>query len=57
VSEEGQEFANFSKKAVFLVSGGKKQILSLLAPLEKLLEKSTSGPLEKFLPTTVHTSM
>jgi len=57
VSEEGQEFENFSKKAVFLVSGGKKQISSLLAPLEKLLEKSTSGALEKCLPTPVHTSM
>jgi len=44
VSEEGQEFEKFSKKVVFLVSGGKNQISSFLSPLEKLLEKSTSGP-------------
>jgi len=44
VSEEGQEFENFSKNAVFLISSAKKQISPLLAPVEKLLEKSTSGP-------------
>ena len=39
-----QEFENFSKKAVFLVSSGKKHISSLLVPcLEKILEKFTSG--------------
>jgi len=36
VSEEGQEFENFSKKAVFSVSSGKKQILPLLAPHGKI---------------------
>jgi len=40
----GQEFENFSQSAVFLVSSSKKQISPLLAPLEKILEKSTSGP-------------
>jgi len=33
----GHEFENFSKKkAVFLVSSGKKQISPLLIPVEKL---------------------
>jgi len=32
VSERGQEFEIFSKKAVFLVSSGKKQISPLLTP-------------------------
>jgi len=45
------------KKAVFLVSSGKKQISPLLAPLEKLLEKSNSALLEKILPTPMHTNM
>ena len=40
----GARIWKFQQKAVFLVSGGKKQISSLLAPLEKLLEKSNSGP-------------
>jgi len=39
VLEEGQEFENFSKN-----SSGKKQASPLLAPVKKLLEKSTSGP-------------
>jgi len=58
VAEGGQEFEVFSKNAVFLVSSGKKQISPRLAPLEKLLEKSTSSPpsLEKILPTPMHTS-
>jgi len=36
VSEEGQEFENFSKNADFF-SSGKNQITPLLAPVEKLL--------------------
>jgi len=40
---------NSAKKDVFLVLGGKKQISPLLAPLEKLLKKSTSAPLDKTL--------
>jgi len=44
VSKGVQEFEIFSKRAVFLVSSGKKQISPLLASLEKLLEKSTSAP-------------
>jgi len=45
-----------AKKAVFLVVSGKKQISPLLAPLEKLLEKSTSAPLDKSFrsPCTPH---
>jgi len=43
--ERGYEFENFSNKALFSVSSGKKQVSRLLAPtLEKLLKKSTSGP-------------
>jgi len=58
VLEEGQELEYFSKNAVFLISSGKKQISPLLVPVQKLLEKSASGPpLEKFLPTPMHTSM
>jgi len=57
VSEGGQEFENFSKKAVFLISCGKQQISPLLAPLEKLLEKSTSALLDKILSTPMHTSI
>jgi len=44
VSEEGQEFQISAKNAVFLISSGKTQISPLFAPVEKLLEKSTSGP-------------
>jgi len=44
VSEGGQEFENFSKKAVFLVSSGKNRISPLPPPLERLLEKSSSAP-------------
>jgi len=35
MSEGGQEFENFSKNAVFLISSGKKQISLLLAPRGK----------------------
>jgi len=53
-----QKFEIFCKKALFLVSSGKKQISPLLAPLEKLLEKSISGlPWKEILPTSMHTSM
>ena len=48
-------FENFTKKVVFLVSSGKKQISPLLAPLQKVVEKSTGGhPLEKVLPPTMN---
>jgi len=57
VSEGGQEFENFSKNFVFLVSSGKNQISPLMPPLKKLMEKSTGVPLEKILPTPMHTSM
>jgi len=33
-----------AKKVVFSISRGKKQTLPLLAPLEKILGKSTPGP-------------
>jgi len=56
-SEGRQEFENFRKKAVFLIVSGKKEISPLLAPLEKLLKKSTSAPLDKILPMLVHTSI
>jgi len=47
-----------AKKVVFLVSSGRKQISPLLPPLkEKRLEKSTSAPPGKILPTPIHTSM
>jgi len=46
-----------AKKAVFLVVSGKNQISPLLAPLEKLMKKSTSAPLDKILPTLMHTSI
>jgi len=54
LSEGGPEFEHFSKKALFLVSSGKKQISPLSAPLEKLLEKSTSVPPGKN-PSNAHT--
>jgi len=50
-----KEFENLSKKAVFFVSGGKNK-LHYFVPLEKLLEKSTSSPLGKKLPTPMHPS-
>jgi len=40
----GRHLKISAKKAVFLVSIEKKQISPLLAPPEKVLEKSTSGP-------------
>jgi len=44
-----------AKKVVFLVSSGKKQILPLLDPATKILEKFPSAPpLEKILPTLMH---
>ena len=39
VSEEGQEFENFSKNAAFLISSGKKQISPFLAPRRKIFGK------------------
>ena len=44
MSEDGQEFKNSAKNAVFLISSGKNQISSFLAPRKKILEKSASGP-------------
>jgi len=44
-------------KAVFLVSSGKKQTFSLMAPVEKLLENPLVTPVEKILPTLMHTGM
>ena len=45
VSEGGHEFENFSKKAVFLISSGKKKFHHFWPlTLEKLLEKSSSDP-------------
>jgi len=44
VSEQGQEFENFSKNAVFLISSGKKQISPLLLPVEKPLENPLVAP-------------
>ena len=57
MSEEGQEFANFSKNAAFLFRVMKTKFHHFWPPVEKLLEKSTSDPLEKFLPMPMHTSM
>jgi len=43
-----------AKKGYFINFKGKKQILPLLAPPGKFLEKSPSGPrLEKILPTPI----
>ena len=53
VSEGGSNSQMLAKKAVFLVLSGKKQISPLLAPLEKLLEKSTSALMDKN-PSDVH---
>jgi len=39
VSEGGQEFENFSKNLVFLVSSGKNQISPLMAPPKKTYGK------------------
>jgi len=44
VSEGGRNLKISAKKAVFLVVSGEKKIPPLLAPLEKLLKKSTSAP-------------
>jgi len=39
MSEEGQEFENFSKYAVFLISSGQNQISPFLAPRRKIFGK------------------
>ena len=39
VSEEGQEFENFSKNDVFLISSGENQISPLLGPRRKTFIK------------------
>jgi len=57
VWERGKNLKISAKKAVFLVSSGKKQISPLLAPHRKIFEKSNSALLEKILPTPMHTSM
>jgi len=47
-----------AKKATFLVSSAvKTKFQHFWPPLEKLLEKSVSGLLEKILPTPMHTRM
>jgi len=46
-----------AKMAVFLILSGKKQVSPILDPLEKLLEKYTSGPLAKILAMSIHTSI
>jgi len=51
--EEGNNLKTSAKKAVLLVSSGKKQISPLSSPLKKLLEKSTSAPPGKD-PSDVH---
>jgi len=53
VSEGGREFENFRKKGVFLVSI-KNKFHHFWPPVEKRLEKSNSGPPEKFLPRPMH---
>jgi len=40
-----------AKKVVFSISGGKKQILPLLAPPGNFWENPLLAPMEKFLPT------
>jgi len=53
VWEGGLELDNFSKKVVFLVWSGKNKFHHCWLPiLEKLLEKSTSGPPGKNLSDT-----
>jgi len=42
-----------AKKGCFLISRGKKQILLLLTPLEKIWENPLLPPLENILPTPI----
>jgi len=53
----GQEFDNFSKKGCFPSFEWRKPNFTTFVPLEKHLEKSTSAPLDKILPTPMHTGM
>jgi len=46
-----------SKKVIFLISSGKKQITLLLSPLEKFWKNPLVPPLEKILPTPVIQNM
>jgi len=58
VPEGGQGFEHFSKKGYFLsVECARNQISPLLDALEKLLENPLVPPMEKILPTPMHTSM
>jgi len=58
VSEGGQEFENFSKNAAVTFLSGEKQISPLLAhPRKTFWKNPLVAPLEKFLPTPMHTSM
>jgi len=57
----GREFENFSKKRSFLSFRPAEKVFFYFflfyhswSPLEKLLEKSTSGPPEKLPPTPMH---
>jgi len=52
-----QELKKFSKKDVFLVFRGTKTNFITLGLPRKLLEKSTSSPLDKIPPTLIHISM
>jgi len=51
----GRDLKISAKMAVFLVLCGK--IFTILTPLENLMKKSTSTPLDKILPTPMHTSL
>jgi len=58
--KRGRNLKISAKKAVFLVSSGKKKFHHFWPPLEKLLEKSTGAPPRKIpsdVPTPIHTSM
>jgi len=58
VLEGGQEFENVSKKGCCLsFEWYKPNFTTFAPPQDKLLEKSTGGPLDKILPTSMHTSI
>jgi len=55
LSEEGQEFENFSKKGCFLICN--KNNFTSFGPPRETAGKSTVGPLGEFLPMPMHASM